>query len=112
METPLCFNKTGSLKQSVLEEIRFDRNNCKREQNIPNVVPAECMLYLTPLFFINRWTSAICFDTLAVGVPIGIRQKSAVHFGGVESVVVSVEGVDILLYYTCVSDIRSMMKLR
>jgi hypothetical protein len=46
-------------------------------------VPAECILYFNPLFFIRRWTSAISAETEAVGVPIGMRQKSAVHFGGV-----------------------------
>jgi hypothetical protein len=30
-----------------------------------------------------RCTSATSFDTLAVGVPSGMRQKSAVHDGGV-----------------------------
>ena len=30
-----------------------------------------------------RWTSATSFDTEAVGVPSGMRQKSAMHDGGV-----------------------------
>lgn len=34
------------------------------------------MVYLTPLFWTTRWTSAISCDTDAVGVPIGMRQKS------------------------------------
>lgn len=55
----------------------------EKGHDLPRVVPAECMLYLTPLRFMSLWTSAMCFDTLAVAVPSGIRQKSAVHFGGV-----------------------------
>ena len=51
---------------------------------LPTVVPAECILYFNPDCFMRRWTSAICAETEAVGVPIGIKQKSAVHFGGVE----------------------------
>ena len=51
--------------------------------DIPTVVPAECMLYFSPLSLSRRWTSAICCDTEAVGVPRGMRQKSAVHLGGV-----------------------------
>jgi len=31
----------------------------------------------------RRWTSAICADTEAEDVPIGIRQKSAVQCDGV-----------------------------
>jgi hypothetical protein len=58
----------------------------------PSVVPAECIAYLTPLCLRRRWTAAISAETEAVGVPIGIRQKSAVAFGGVGSVVGS-EGV-------------------
>ena len=58
-------------------------------QHLPTVVPAECMLYFKPLLFNNRWTSAICTDTEAVGVPSGMRQKSAVHFGGVSTLMVS-----------------------
>jgi hypothetical protein len=52
----------------------------------PSVVPAECIEYLTPDTFNNFCTSAISADTDAVGVPIGMRQKSAVHFGGVARV--------------------------
>lgn len=40
------------------------------------VVPAECMLYFNPDFFSRRWTAAISWLTLAVGVPMGTRQKS------------------------------------
>ena len=49
---------------------------------VPRVVPAECMVYLTPLFLSTRWTSATSFDTEAVGVPIGMRQKSRFPYGG------------------------------
>jgi hypothetical protein len=41
------------------------------------------MLYDKPDLFIKRCTSAIWAETEAVGVPMGMRQKSAVHFGGV-----------------------------
>lgn len=41
------------------------------------------MLNSNPLLLSRRWTSAIWADTLAVEVPIGMRQKSAMHFGGV-----------------------------
>jgi hypothetical protein len=41
------------------------------------------MLYFSPLFFSKRCTCAISADTLAVGVPRGMRQKSAVQDGGV-----------------------------
>ena len=47
------------------------------------MVPAECMLYDRPDVFISRCTSAIWPETEAVEVPMGMRQKSAVHFGGV-----------------------------
>lgn len=57
----------------------------------PTVVPAECIEYLSPLFLSSRCTSATSLDTEAVGVPRGIRQKSAVHDGGVASDVRSVE---------------------
>jgi len=41
------------------------------------------MLYERPEVFISLCTSAIWAETEAVGVPMGIRQKSAVHLGGV-----------------------------
>ena len=41
------------------------------------------MVYLRDDCFRRRWTSAICEETEAVGVPKGMRQKSAVAFGGV-----------------------------
>jgi hypothetical protein len=41
------------------------------------------MVYSMPLFRITLWTSAICAETEADGVPIGTKQKSATHFGGV-----------------------------
>jgi len=50
---------------------------------LPSVVPAECIEYLSPDAFSSRCTSATSFDTDAVDVPSGIRQKSAVHAGGV-----------------------------
>ena len=40
------------------------------------VVPAECIEYLRPDFLSNRCTVATSLLTLAVGVPIGTRQKS------------------------------------
>jgi hypothetical protein len=42
------------------------------------------MEYFNPDLFRIRWTSATSFDTEAVGVPIGIRQKSATATGGVD----------------------------
>lgn len=41
------------------------------------------MVCSIPLFRISLCTSAICAETEAVGVPMGTRQKSATHFGGV-----------------------------
>jgi hypothetical protein len=58
----------------------------KSMENLPTVVPAECILYLSPLCFKSLWTSAICCETDAVGVPRGMRQKSAVHLAGVSMV--------------------------
>lgn len=60
---------------------------------IPTVVPAECMLYFNPDFFISLCTSAICADTDAVGVPMGIKQKSAVALAGVERVEISMSDI-------------------
>lgn len=37
---------------------------------LPRVVPAECMVYLTPDCSISRWTSAIWAETEAEPVPI------------------------------------------
>lgn len=39
-------------------------------QDVPSVVPAECITYLSPDFSIRRWTSAICEDTEGEEVPI------------------------------------------
>jgi hypothetical protein len=48
-------------------------------QYLPRVVPALCIVYLMFLaFFKRRWTAATSFETEAVGVPIGMRQKSVV----------------------------------
>lgn len=47
------------------------------------MVPAECMEYFSPLFLSSRCTSATSLDTLAVGVPKGIRQKSFEYFSPV-----------------------------
>jgi hypothetical protein len=58
---------------------------------IPTVVPAECIEYVKPLLLRSRCTSATSFDTDAVGVPSGIRQKSATHDGGVARFVRSSE---------------------
>ena len=55
----------------------------KEVRSLTTVVPAECMLYERPDVFISLCTSAIWAETEAVGVPMGMRQKSAVHFGGV-----------------------------
>jgi hypothetical protein len=49
------------------------------------VDPAECSEKLKPDFFSNLWTSAISVETEAVGVPIGMRQKSAMQAAGVLS---------------------------
>jgi hypothetical protein len=53
--------------------------------DIPSVVPAECIEYSSPLFFSRRCTAATSLDTLAVGVPSGMMQKSATQAGGVWS---------------------------
>jgi hypothetical protein len=53
------------------------------QRDVPTVVPAECIEQFSPLFLRRRWTCATSFETDAVGVPSGIRQKSAVHDGGV-----------------------------
>lgn len=37
---------------------------------IPSVVPAECMIYLIPVFLRSRWIAAISCETDAVGVPL------------------------------------------
>src|SRR5436189_4575962 len=50
---------------------------------LPTVVPAECKVYVKPDFFKSLCTSATSFETDAVGVPNGMRQKSAIHDGGV-----------------------------
>lgn len=50
---------------------------------LPTVVPAECNVYVKPDFFKSLCTSATSFETDAVGVPNGIRQKSAIHEVGV-----------------------------
>lgn len=60
-------------------------------QALPRVVPAECIEYSSPLFLRRRCTSATSLDTDAVGVPSGMRQKSAVHMGGVASLLRSSE---------------------
>lgn len=51
--------------------------------DVPTVVPAECIEYSNPLFLSKRWTSATSLLTEAVGVPSGMRQKSATQDGGV-----------------------------
>ena len=78
---------TSSHEPSITQ-LSEQRERPQGEHNLPNVEPAECMLYFNPLFFSSRWTSAICADTEAVGVPSGMRQKSAVHFGGVPRLIV------------------------
>jgi hypothetical protein len=59
----------------------------KQVDSLPSVVPAECMLYFTPERLSKRWTAAISLETDAVGVPMGMRQKSAVQEEGVGRVV-------------------------
>jgi len=49
----------------------------------PTVVPAECIEYSKPHCFSSLCTWATSLDTDAVGVPMGMRQKSATHAGGV-----------------------------
>lgn len=44
-------------------------------------------MYFNPDLFNSLCTSATSLDTEAVGVPSGMRQKSAVHDAGVERVV-------------------------
>jgi hypothetical protein len=58
---------------------------------VPTVVPAECIVYSNPLFLSTRWTCATSLETDAVGVPRGMRQKSAMHAGGVARFVRSSE---------------------
>jgi hypothetical protein len=48
-------------------------------------------VYSNPLFLSTRWTCATSFETDAVGVPSGMRQKSAMHAGGVDRFVRSSE---------------------
>lgn len=40
---------------------------------LPSVVPAECMIYLIPVFLRSRWTAAISCETDAVGVPLFLK---------------------------------------
>ena len=55
--------------------------------DLPRVVPALCIVYWMFLAFFNRrWTAATSLETEAVGVPIGMRQKSVV---GVEHLMVN-----------------------
>ena len=63
---------------------------------LPTVVPAECIEYFNPDLFSRRCTSATSFDTDAVGVPIGTRQKSAVQEGGVARVERSADDVVVM----------------
>ncbi len=51
--------------------------NAWMRSNLPNVVPAECMVYVMPLCLRSRWTWATSLETEAVGVPRGMMQKSS-----------------------------------
>jgi hypothetical protein len=44
--------------------------------DVPNVVPALCIVYWILLFLSSRWTAATSLETEAVGVPMGMMQKS------------------------------------
>jgi len=76
-------------KQSLIQKSMCD---------IPTVVPAECMEYFNPLIFKSRCTCATSCDTDADGVPMGTRQKSAMHAGGVGRVA----SLDVLLLWSLV----------
>lgn len=52
-------------------------------RDVPTVVPALCIEYSSPDCLRSRWTCATSLDTDAVGVPSGMRQKSAMQAGGV-----------------------------
>jgi hypothetical protein len=54
-------------------------------RHIPTVVPAELMEKTRPLRLSSRCTSAISAETDALPVPIGTKQKSAIHADGVWS---------------------------
>lgn len=58
-------------------------------RDVPTVVPALCIEYSSPDCLSSRWTCATSLDMDAVGVPRGMRQKSAMHAGGVERFVSS-----------------------
>ena len=92
-ETPLA-SLTDHVGSHLLDSIL----TCNIGDHSPTVVPAECIEYFNSLFFINLWTSAICADTEAVGVPSGMRQKSAVHLAGVAR---SFRSVDMLMLTAC-----------
>jgi hypothetical protein len=69
------------------------------KEDVPTVVPALCMEYSRPDCLSKRWTCATSPETDAVGVPRGIRQKSAMHAGGVGRVVRSVD--DAIFWCLC-----------
>ena len=69
--------------QKVMTTCSVTSEQGRVSEELTIVVPAECMLYERPEVFINLCTSAIWAETEAVDVPMGIRQKSAVHFCGV-----------------------------
>jgi hypothetical protein len=78
-------------RESTRLAVHRERGYWIRGGLLPSVVPAECIEYSSPLFLRSRWTSATSLDTDAVGVPSGMRQKSAVHDGGVASLLRSSE---------------------
>lgn len=55
------------------------KGKMKMGGGLPRVVPALCIEYLIPDFASKRCTSATSAETLAVGVPIGMRQKSTIQ---------------------------------
>jgi hypothetical protein len=71
----------------------MDKGGGRHEGHIPTVVPAECIVYSNPLFLSRRCTSATSLETDAVGVPRGMRQKSAMQDGGVWSIVGSFDAI-------------------
>ena len=68
-------------------------------RDLPRVVPAECMEYLMPDFLSRRWTWATSWETEAVGVPMGTRQKSFY----IISQVISSCSAEVTLVAVCIS---------
>ena len=49
----------------------------QQENDLPTVVPAECMVYCRPLFFNSFWTSAISSATETLPVPTYTQGKES-----------------------------------